>query len=522
MELRPVQAVALYEAALMNGLFAPLRVGSGKTIVSLLVAVTMNAKRPVLIVPAKLVDKTQRAARALSIHWQIPNFIRIVSYELLGRVQSAELLTRYQPDLVILDECHRAKNLKAAVTRRIVRYLAENRAARLVSMSGTITKRSLKDYAHLLRRALGAEKAPVPLSTTELEDWAGALDEKPTNENRFDTGALVLMCSPEEAALHATDPLQACRKAFRRRLSDTQGIVATLEAKLACSLSIQAIQPKMNANTEEAFHKMRTDDELPDGQPLVDGLATWRHARELALGFFYLWEPAAPPEWMKRRKAWYKMCRTILTDNHRNLDSELAVVNAVIAGLYPYASFVYNAWREVRDSFKPKTVPVWFDDGAIDAAVSWSKGGPGIIWTEHTAFAERLSQVSGLPYYGKEGRDSKGRPIPEFGEPGCGEGVVIASTAANAEGRNLQAWYRNLVVSPPPNGLLWEQMLGRTHRDGQEADEVSFEMFVTCKEHLDAFERSRSDAKYIEHTQGQPQKILYADVDVSLNRYQLR
>lgn len=520
MTLRPIQAMALCEAAQGAGLLGSLYAGCGKTLLSLLAPYVLDAKRPLLLVPAKLGAKTQREQAELVKHWRIPNFIRIVSYEILGRVQSAELLERYQPDLIIADECHRLKNPRAAVTRRVMRFLA-SAPARLLVMSGTIISRSITDYAHLLRRALGPDAAPVPKSGSETDEWSDALDEKPGAETRVGTGALVFLCDPKEAELLKTEPLAACRRAFRRRLVETRGVVATTESYVGCSLSIAPLVPRMSTATDEAFRTLRSQWQLPDGQPLAQGLDMVRHARELALGFFYLWDPAAPKPWMRARQRWFAACRHILGTNRRNLDSPLEVANAVDAGLYPHAvqlssgdsvkpTEALEAWRAIRESFRPNTVPVWIDQSALVACEQWAKGGPGVIWAEHVAFAEELSHRTGFAYHGAEGLDARGRAI----ESASSREVVIASVASNSEGRNLQKlWSRNLVTSPPKLGKVWEQLLARTHRDGQTADEVSFDVLMTCREHADSFEQARADARFVEDIQGQGQRLLYADVD---------
>src|SRR5262249_13680283 len=134
LELRPVQAIALTEIRACGGLLAPIRVGAGKTLISLLAGSVVGARRPVLLVPAKLRDKTERDMRAARRHFRVPPNLQVVSYELMGRVNQAELLEEIKPDLLICDEVHRIKNPRAAVTKRVMRYLAKG-ACTLVAMS---------------------------------------------------------------------------------------------------------------------------------------------------------------------------------------------------------------------------------------------------------------------------------------------------------------------------------------------------------------------------------------------------
>lgn len=505
MQLRPIQAIALAEIGMHRGALIPVRVGGGKTLCSLLAPHVLNAARPLLVLPAKLIEKTKRARAELAKHWCIPNFLRIESYELLGRVQAAEMLERYAPDVIVLDEAHRAKSPRAAVTRRLMRYLEGHPDCRLVAMSGTITRRSLRDYAHLLRRALGDTAAPIPRGYRETEEWAAALDET-KSERTTGPGALRQLAG-------GSDELEAVRQGFRRRLVSTPGVIATDDRFEGASLSISALRPSVGPAITAALVRLRAAWVLPDGSPLADGLAVWRHAREIAIGFYYVWDPAPPRAWLDARREWCSTCRRILSNNRRDLDSELQVARAVSDGLYPDAVASFGAWRAVRDTYKPNTVPVWIDDSVVNAAAEWAREGPGIVWCEHRAFAARLSERTGLPYYGPQGRDVRtGREIPEHPDPACGQGAIIASIKSNSEGRNLQSWSRNLIVSLPPGGLECEQLLGRTHRECQEADEVSADVIMTCQEHEDAFQQAKRDAEYIEAITGGAQKLNYADI----------
>lgn len=375
---------------------------------------------------------------------------------------------------------------------------------RFVPMSGTITRRSLRDYAHLAIGALGKDSAPVPTKWSELEEWADALDET-KGDRVVGVGALEALVGPEESA--DSDSLSRCRRAFRRRLVETPGVVATEERALGTSLSIALVRTPAPRAVVLALAKLRADWELPDGTPIADALAIWRHARELALGMWYRWDSPAPKLWLEARRAWCSACREVLSTNRRNLDSELQVARAVDVGHYPRLEEPLARWRAIKDSFVPNPVPEWLSEDVIDAAVAIARKAPTLVWYEHRAVADALA-VRGFDVYGAQGRNGCGRVI----EDAPTDASIAASIASNAEGRNLQAWCRNLVISPPASGSAWEQLLGRTHREGQEADEVSVEVLITCDEHREAFEQARADARYVQDSTGQPQKLLYADV----------
>lgn len=498
MSLRPVQALALQEMHDLGGLLAPIRVGGGKTLITLLSATVLEVERPLLLVPAKLKRKTVLDAAELRKHWRI-TVPRIESYELLGRAHSAEMLTEWKPGLIICDEAHKLKNLKAAVTRRVARFMEAHPSTCFVAMSGTITKRSLNDYAHLAEWALGEVLAPVPLKWGVLQEWCDALDEKVDEGKRLAVGALTELCRDGEP--HTLDGV---RRAFRERLVSTPGVVATDVSPVDCSLTLEAFEPAYGPQTEDAFAEMRALWVTPDGWEIPDAPSYWRHARELACGFYYVWDPRPPKHWMEARAEWCRFVRETLRHNQRGLDSELQVTNAVDRGLYEAGPLA--AWRAVRDDFKPNTVPRWVDKTVIKHAAAWLGTDAGIVWVEHIAMGAELARFTGLPFYGRQGLSQDGEPIEKA------SGKIIASVLANSEGRNLQAWCRNLVISAPPNGAAWEQLIGRTHRDGQESDEVTFEILCGCLQQWAGFEQARADARYIQDSTGQSQKLIIGDV----------
>jgi hypothetical protein len=493
-----VQAVALSELYDCAGALLPMGVGSGKTLVTFLAPRVLDSQRPLLLVPAKLVDKTEREHEKLQRDWLLPP-LRILSYEKLSRVSGADTLEAYRPDFIACDEGHRVKNPSAAVTRRVQRYIREHRPKVLVC-SGTLTRKSLLDYWHLLRWTLGDEHMPLPAEWQQVTLWADALDSH-GRENRTGPGALGKLF--ETPTMHPT--LEDVRSAFRARLVATPGVVATTEQSVDASLSVELKPLAMPRELSAHIERMRDTWETPDGHPFTEAVDLWRHARELACGFYYRWNPRPPVAWLEARKAWCKAVRNTLKYS-RALDSELQVVQATDAGRLPALVEVLAQWRGVRDTFKPRTEAVWLSSHALEFAAKWLAEHKQLVWCEHVEFAAELSTRTRVPYFGRGGLDVSGRSIETHNGP------AILSIAANAEGRNLQRYSKNLVVSPPPSGATWEQLLGRTHRSGQEADTVEVTALVSCAEQRAGFEQALRDAAYIEATTGQSQKLRYADV----------
>lgn len=499
----PVQAAALREMAANRGAFLPIGVGQGKALISLLAPVVLEAARPVLFVPAQLRGQTlAHVIPRMGANWRLHPGLLVFGYSELSLEKNAKLLDNVKPDLIILDECHRVKNPKAGRTRRLIRWFREHPETLCVAMSGTISNRSIRDFAHIIRWSLKG-MAPLPSTWTELLEWADAIDEGIPEEQRVGAGALQRFCQGEENV----------RQGFRRRLTETPGVVATREDLIGTSLRIDPFeQMEVTRETARIINQVRSTWTAPNGDLITEAVELWRHMRELALGFYYQWDPAPPSDWMSARKEWKKAVRETLKHNQRALDTELQVWNDCAASARNQnlaAGHPWFKWKAIRDAFKPITVPTWIDSFALEICEHWLQahvqaGIPGIVWTEHRAFGERLAKASGFPYFGA-GDDSILT---------CEAPAIIASIQAHAEGKNLQRYCCNLVTAPMSSGKAWEQLLGRTHRAGQVADEVSVEVCVHVPELLDSFGQALADARFLEDTYGNQQKLNYADITI--------
>jgi len=185
------------------------------------------------------------------------------------------------------------------------------------------------------------------------------------------------------------------------------------------------------------------------------------------------------------------------------LDSPLLVARAAVAGVINSEALL--PWKEVRDRWRPHppVEAVWLHDFLVQDIVEWTQklDAPGICWYEHDALGTALS--AHMPVFGP---GEQGDAISTFDGQFC-----AASIRAHGDGKNLQRFSRNLITTPPANGTSWEQVLGRTHRPGQMADEVEVEVYLHDESLLEAIWKAVEDAQFVEDSQGQPQKLLFAD-----------
>lgn len=479
--------------------------------ISYLAGTVLGAERVMLIIPAKLREKTRREFSKLSKHWRGPKRMHIMSYELLSRDRGLAELEAYRPDLVVADEAHKFKNTSAACTKRIRRYLTKTHPdCGYVDMSGTIVKRSILEFYHRQNWALPDGAQPLPRPYNEVCDWADALDVGPSALGRLMPGALMQLCNPEELAAVEAKPtkgahIRAARSGFQRRLLSTPGVVGTEEMfDGAMSIIMTGVEWTPGDAVIDAFARLRATWELPDGHPIDQASTLWQAARCLIQGFYYRWDPEPPVEWMQWRKEWGRMVREIL-HRYRDIDSPMIAAREVEKGRIPWASDTLAQWQAVRGIYTPKTVAHWIDDAAYKFCLDWANKNTGLIWVNEVAMGQRLLSEGGIPYYGAQGKCGK-----EFIEDE--RATCAASIAANTEGRNLQhAFSKNLVVAPPPGGSVWEQMIGRTHREGQQADEVTVEVALGCYENWRVVMQALQDAEFQERTTGQCQKLNFAD-----------
>ncbi len=144
--------------------------------------------------------------------------------------------------------------------------------------------------------------------------------------------------------------------------------------------------------------------------------------------------------------------------------------------------------------------PVWISDVTLDYCREWLAAEGGICWVQHVAFGRKLSEHTGVPYFASGGR--AGHLLIDQHK-----GPAIASIKSISEGFNLQDLHcKNLIATTPTTNLENEQMISRTHRDGQ-LEEVELIYLQTLEGDTKALDSARADAQYVEQSTLQPQRL---------------
>lgn len=559
--LLEVQAWALYEIALEGGLLGPIGVGHGKTMLDLLAPLAMpDCKQALLLAPSNLMSQLKTNYLHYSQHFYLPRIVimgadvykciegphirpdapvlHVLPYSRLQRHTAAVLIDTIEPDTIISDECHKLAHADTATTGRVLRYFQrmhqQGKIVRFCGWTGSMTYKSLEDYAHLSAMALRGN-SPLPTDKEIVKEWSTAFD----NDWPADPGALAtFLCEPGEHVYSG----------FRRRFLETAGVVATTEASIDAELRITeraappipetpSVYPGLHhgKSVTECLDLIRNVGIRPDGEILPDAFTKSRCAREMACGFYYYWffpkVNGKPQErdhidaWYLARKNWHMELRDKLKERADHLDSPFLCACAaarawhdttmpidedgkepplVGTGLPNWRAETWPAWRDIRHTVVYESRAQWVDDYLARDAAQWGLDNNGIVWYEHSAFGAKVAELSGLPMHG--GGPGAGARI----EACKGDTSIVCSIKSHGTGRDgLQYLYhKQLVANPMSSPTGWEQLLGRLFRIGQAQPTVYTEFYRHTPELRSHVDTAIKRAIYVQGTLGSAQKLL--------------
>ena len=462
--LRLIQAMALRESLQLGGVWCAARVGAGKTLIAGLLATLYEDQRPLVVVPGGHGDKTElEFAGYRKLGWELSHKIQVVSYSDIARDVDEKLLRTYSPGRLICDEVDKLRRVGksgSGTAKRVSQWMAANPTTGFDAMSGTMFKEGLKDYGHILNWTLKGN-APVPELPGRISAWHTALKEGKASKSVW-------------KELTGCEAGPDFRKAFRERLWYSPGVLISVDCFDGVPLNLEKVQ----IDAERALDRLYETGETPDGLDVVDDGredsesidGTWAVERQMALGFYYKPDPDPPKPWAKARRDWFRFVRRMIESGDFNTELQ------VRRWAEKAQDSIWLSWKAIQPTFQPRFIPVWLNDNAIEFARAWGRDG-GTLWTDHRAFAERLSAETGWRWFAGGGRDQSGMMIEQ-----CRDKTVIVSRQANGTGRNLQHWNRALVTALPGNGRDMEQLLGRQHREGQ-MNPVHIDILMGCRAH---------------------------------------
>jgi len=537
--LRDVQCDALYSIRIYGGGFFPIGVGYGKTIIALLAYHILQCPSSIYLMPNPVHDQLYFhdipfVEREFGIKLNVTTLdglgkegrcraaaknpgLKLIPYSLLSVTDTYEFLSKTKTQCILADECHFLRHRNSARTKRLLNFLRDSSKIKLICLSGTITKNSLLDYSHLIQRSLG-ENNPLPNSNAILNEWDELLH--PDNYHKYVTHRELIKIHAVATGKNMQDRItqEAARTSFKWRLHTAPGVVATEGQSVDCSIYLNPVYTKIPVNVQDALEELNETWVDPNGDEIVDMVVKTQMEAQLVSGFYYklTWPEGITKETIDAHDAkmlFYRMLRMWLKRGPRvGHDTPLLAMRALAkkTGYVNELQDEYDMWKFMQKDWMPKRVRStnWISDYKLREAFCWAvQAETGIIWYKWDVFGEEVFRFLWA---------NDMRELVQFCPANCPidklmqKDKILVCSMAHAIGKNLQHYDQQLVLDVPRNAQLWEQMLGRTHRQGQKSDLVSADIICGTEFERDGIRKSLKQAKFIEETGGGSQKLLIA------------
>lgn len=550
--------------------FFPMPVGGGKTLTGIVAAeqaiVRGYAKKVLLVLPSNLTPQYLDRDLPLARQWvQVSFRLRVLhgenrkqrrtlaqdprpgvflwTYGLMSEPTAEEELSWISPDLIICDEAHKLARRGSGRTRRIFRYLEKNPHVRFVCMSGTVSQRSVNEYNHLAYYSL-KEYSFLPKTKTETDNMAALLDS--SAEEPGHNPEMQYMKPLVNWARQYYPNLQyntaGIRAAYYLRMASTPGVVvASGREEIGSSLVVKPHKVPFRCDLEHEKLaglindvSRAIDPVSPNGDPISHAILAYKCLFELYAGGYneLYWPEDADPEILERSQLYLYTAREYGKTlrkwfgrfNRPGLDTPWLVQTSmdhhghrdVGAELYESYTLLKEADFEGRIERSSRYIRVcpYKIEAAIEQArhhpkgcVVWAINRGLVLWT-YELFCEAFGPD-------KVGYFPAG---PEADQRLQGESLkgkhLICSLPAHNEGKNLQHYHDAMIyVQFPRSPNRVEQSLGRVHRHGQKADEVTAHLLLSGPFDEMQVAAAMDDSVYIKQTQGGEPKILFANWD---------
>jgi hypothetical protein len=501
--LRPMQGLMLetaHRSTPPRGIIGGVPVGEGKTLALQLVPRVTGMRAPLLMIDAQGRKSLALEREKWARFYDLPE-IPVLPYSMLSQPNCWRVMDEIAPDGILADECHALGRLNAARTKRFVRYVVARPNTRFFGVTGTLSAGAIQDFAHLAEIAL-REGTPLPIDPALLTAWGVVMNEKGKPDaacfRSLKPLALWAGISPE------TTKREPYQRALNVRLRTTPGFIFGTGKSTPAKLVIAAWRPSLGAPTKEALGRLSKTWERPNGEELADTLEFHATSRQLALGFYYsqVWRGEPDTEWIEARKRWNSEVRQeIAYRSAPGYDSIATITKTLLATGRPAKLLdALLAWQAVRERKGPDSVGHWLDMGQIVQAIALAntlqnQGRNVLIWYRHNFIAAGLESL-GVPIY----RGNLPKPP-----------LAAVSVARYNRIWNLQAFDASVILEPVASGDIFEQLLGRTHRNGQTSPTVEAHVNLGSWPANTAFRAAVNKAHTMRNTLNLPHRLLTAD-----------
>jgi hypothetical protein len=533
--LLPEQANMVAQFINYEGVFGCAAAGAGKTLTAQLITnlayrgdYTKKYKKILYLLPSNLVGQLRTSIKwaRKRIHFSVPfhyfsdykkgdritlsntagDGVYVLGYGLLSGKDTEEMIHNIEPDLIIADECHTLTNKRSARTRRVMHYLKTKPNTSLVLLSGTIVRKTIMEYHHLITFAL-KDNSPVPIPWTQAESLSIAL----VNSEGFVPSGQIRTAKPladwagEDWKISPLENVEVLRRSYSKRLRSAPGVFISDDDKVATSLqlNLQKARTKGTYGYEELKELVKQVEETwttPSGDEFDFVLQKFKWVNELWQGFYndLVW-PEDHPKVDKAKEVHLlsnvlaKELRTFLGSAHRpHLDTPLLLRNDMkLHGQKNVPYSLYQAWlthREAKEEGLPSrlSIPVRVSDFKVQAALeAWKQiedGTGGIVWYYNNAYGQWLKEEFEKEYGDRVLYAPAGQKHKEAAQASKGK-IVLASIEAHGTGTDgLQLnYHNNLVAQDLRTAKIAEQTIARTHRHGQKQDEMVFHILAASK-----------------------------------------